>query len=717
MKEMNKKYAVQGIANVMLMCLLVFMLPVLAKAEEKTEGNWKYKVNEDQMTVTVTKYLESEKSVNIPAILGGKKVVRIWYECFSHNDEIEEVVIPEGVSNIGSYAFSNCENLKKIIIPESVNNIESSAFEDCRSLESVTIPREVTVLENNVFKGCRSLESVTIPGKVTVLEESAFEKCTSLEDVIISEGVTTLESKAFLDCINLKKIEIPESVTTIESEVFENTPWLENQLSEKQYVIINNKILLKANANECIGKIVIPDGIISISGEAFLSCHDLSEIELPESVDSIGDAAFAYCGKLQKIKLPENLVDIGISVFRYCRELDNVKLSNGIKGISLSMFEGCSKLTSIIIPETAEFIGEEAFLDCSSLKTVEMSDNITEISWQAFKGCKELKEIEFSEKLTRIEEDAFYNTAWLEETLSKNTYVIVGGILVKANNSTCVGFIKIPDNVVSIGAGAFKECDNLTEVILPEGVQRIEENAFAYCSNLKTIELPKSLVYMDSDALGYYILSNATVKVYKDSYAYQLAKENFWKYTIIDEVDTTDTPSDSENNSKPDDNSKSDSNLEQNQPKTKPEKVGTVLKSDEVTYKVTNANVAAPTVSYVKPKNKNQKNIIIPGSIKNNGITYKVTSISAKAFFKCNRLTKVVIPKSVEKIGKQAFSECKKLKSITIKSQKLTAKNVGSKAFKGIHQKAVIKVPKAKLKDYKKLLKAKGVGKKVKIKK
>ena len=122
-------------------------------------------------------------------------------------------------------------------------------------------------------------------------------------------------------------------------------------------------------------------------------------------------------------------------------------------------------------------------------------------------------------------------------------------------------------------------------------------------------------------------------------------------------------------------------------------------------------------MSYVKPKNKNQKNIIIPGSIKNNGITYKVTSISAKAFFKCNRLTKVVIPKSVEKIGKQAFSECKKLKSITIKSQKLTAKNVGSKVFKGIHQKAVIKVPKAKLKDYKKLLKAKGAGKKVKIKK
>ena len=56
-------------------------------------------------------------------------------------------------------------------------------------------------------------------------------------------------------------------------------------------------------------------------------------------------------------------------------------------------------------------------------------------------------------------------------------------------------------------------------------------------------------------------------------------------------------------------------------------------------------------------------------------------------------------------------------KKIEIKIFKLNTKNVGSKAFEGIHQKEVIKVPKAKLKDYKKMLKAKSAGKKVKIKK
>lgn len=94
-----------------------------------------------------------------------------------------------------------------------------------------------------------------------------------------------------------------------------------------------------------------------------------------------------------------------------------------------------------------------------------------------------------------------------------------------------------------------------------------------------------------------------------------------------------------------------------------------------------------------------------------------VISIGDKAFYKCTALTKITIPAKVSKIGKQAFSGCKKLKNITIKTKKLTSKKVGSNAFKGIYGKATIKVPKEKFKVYKKLLKAKGVSSKAKIKK
>ena len=103
--------------------------------------------------------------------------------------------------------------------------------------------------------------------------------------------------------------------------------------------------------------------------------------------------------------------------------------------------------------------------------------------------------------------------------------------------------------------------------------------------------------------------------------------------------------------------------------------------------------------------------------LKTVSIGKNVSAIGDKAFYKCTALTKITIPVKVSKIGKQAFSGCKKLKNITIKTKKLTSKKVGSNAFKGIYGKATIKVPKEKFKVYKKLLKAKGVSSKAKIKK
>ncbi len=92
-----------------------------------------------------------------------------------------------------------------------------------------------------------------------------------------------------------------------------------------------------------------------------------------------------------------------------------------------------------------------------------------------------------------------------------------------------------------------------------------------------------------------------------------------------------------------------------------------------------------------------------------------VTTINEKAFYQCTALTKITIPEKVNKIGKQALQGCKKLKTISVKTTKLTNKNVGAKAFMGIHAKATIKVPKSKVKTYRKLLKTKGIGSKVKV--
>ena len=94
-----------------------------------------------------------------------------------------------------------------------------------------------------------------------------------------------------------------------------------------------------------------------------------------------------------------------------------------------------------------------------------------------------------------------------------------------------------------------------------------------------------------------------------------------------------------------------------------------------------------------------------------------VTKIGDKAFYNCSSLTSITIPAGVNKIGKMAFYNCKKLRTIVVKTSKLTSRNIGSKAFAGTYAKAAIKVPVKQLNTYKKLFKSKGMGPKAVYKK
>ncbi len=139
-----------------------------------------------------------------------------------------------------------------------------------------------------------------------------------------------------------------------------------------------------------------------------------------------------------------------------------------------------------------------------------------------------------------------------------------------------------------------------------------------------------------------------------------------------------------------------------------------IYKSGKYQYKVTKSAAKGGTVELKAPLKKTMKSVSVPSTVKINGYTFKVTSVGKNAFKNNKKLTKVTIGANVTKIGANAFSGCKKLKKITVKSKKL--KSVGKNALKNIHKKAVIKVPKAKKKAYKKVFKGKGQKKTVKIK-
>lgn len=160
-------------------------------------------------------------------------------------------------------------------------------------------------------------------------------------------------------------------------------------------------------------------------------------------------------------------------------------------------------------------------------------------------------------------------------------------------------------------------------------------------------------------------------------------------------------------------------------------KTGSIHTVGAYKYRITSANETA----FVGLKSAKTSKVNIPGTVKIGGKDFKVTSIANNAlkkskatsisiganvrtignsaFENCSKLTKVTVGAGVTKIGTKAFMGCKKLKTITIKSLKL--KTVGKKALSGIKSNAKVKVLKKKLKEYQKLFKGKGQGKKVKI--
>ena len=141
---------------------------------------------------------------------------------------------------------------------------------------------------------------------------------------------------------------------------------------------------------------------------------------------------------------------------------------------------------------------------------------------------------------------------------------------------------------------------------------------------------------------------------------------------------------------------------------------GTKLTAKGASYQVTSAAEKNPTVVY-KGSKKQKASVTIPDTVTIDKVTYKVTSIAANAFKNNKKLKKVVIGKNVTKIGKKAFYGCSKLKKITVKTTKLTKKNVGSQAFKVIHKKAAFKVPKKKISSYRKVFRARGAAKTTKV--
>lgn len=130
--------------------------------------------------------------MEVPAVIGNKPVVAVeqWIPRGRRGENAPpyEVLLPEGLREIGESAFEDC-CLESIRIPSTVAKIGRSAFTRCSNLKRITLPHGLKRIEGDTFSNCSALESVSIPESVTYIDMDAFLWCSSLAEIALPPNV------------------------------------------------------------------------------------------------------------------------------------------------------------------------------------------------------------------------------------------------------------------------------------------------------------------------------------------------------------------------------------------------------------------------------------------------------------------------------------------------------------------------------------------------
>lgn len=320
-----------------------------------------------------------------------------WY---AYRSDIKKVVLPSGITRIGSHAFSGCSALSSITLVSGLKSIGKSAFENC-GITSIAIPSSVTSIDHYAFSGSK-ITSITIPATVTSIGTAIFQGCTSLKSATFSNAIKSIGACMFEGCTSLTSVSVPSDVTSIGKKAFYSCTAL------KSISLPNVSAIGEAAFEGCtsLANVSIPKAI-NIGANAFFECTSLAGISIPEAT-FISSFAFRNSG-LKSIEIPIGITHLLIALpFAGCASLTSITLHSTVRGItsafsfrlittvtltpnvtsiSASAFSGYDSLTTINIPETLTSIGSKAFENCSSLEQITLLDNVTSIAADAFKGC------------------------------------------------------------------------------------------------------------------------------------------------------------------------------------------------------------------------------------------------------------------------------------------------------------------------------------------
>ena len=397
---------------------------------------------------------------------------------------------------------------------------------------------------------------------VTEIKAYAFDPCDGITSVTIPSSVTTMGEGAFEGCKKLIAIQVDARSKSFSSD------------GVALFSYRGEKLIFYPSGKH--GAYAIPSGVVEVGRYAFGRCLGLTEVAFPSSVKTIGRAAFSGCIGLARVAIP-----------------------NGVKTIEEEVFSDCTGLTAVTIPSSVTSIGQVAFAGCWGLTEVTIPSSVTHLGLAPFFKCIGLKEIKV---------DA-----------GSRSFSSVEGVLFSYDKKTIVccppggkkGAYTIPDNVTTIGVGAFMSCDGLTSVTIPNSVKSIERGAFGYCFGLTRIDIPSSV-----GTIGEYAFSACTglTRIDIPSSVSTIGEGVFDDCEALKEINV-------------DPDSRSFSSAE-----------GVLFNKDKTTI-------------ILYPEGKKGE-YTIPSS---------VNTVDSEAFEECAGLKAVTIPESVKTIKERAFSGCSNL--------------------------------------------------------
>ena len=477
-----------------------------------------------------TLIIEGEGDITVPS--------GYWSE---YQDDIETLVIREGVTSIPAQMFSGYTNLTTLLIADTVISWGSAAFQYCTGLKYVSVPVDFVPCVSfsgsrnvyGLFDGCnnveylrytpgetgvmadrnftlwgeaaykytmeydsqKTLKTVEFADGITHIGENAFNYVIALETVVFSCDLESIGGGAFMECASLRDLELPDGLATIGGSAFSG----------------------------CTGitELEIPDSVTSIGGYAFRDCAGITRLVVPDSVTEWGTGAFAGCTGLNYVSVPvdytayvmDSYHEYAYGLFDGCNNVEHIRYTPGLTGImqdrnetysrynqyhkieyytayeSTMEYDSRATLKKVEFAEGVTYIGATAFIGGEALEDVTLPSTLKTIGSCAFQNCIALSRIDLPDGLTALDYGAFYGCSSMTgiKTLP-SSLVTVGGSAFR----DCVSIteMEVPDSVTSIQSYAFAGCTGLTKVIIPDSITEWGQESFAGCTGLKYVSVP-----------------------------------------------------------------------------------------------------------------------------------------------------------------------------------------------------------------------------------